>query len=99
MKHLFVGACVIGLFGLEGCAKQVFLLGEINENQPELEERQNFFAGGLGQTETIDAARECEKAENVAQLEVERTALDSFLGAVSNNIYTPATARVYCNAK
>jgi hypothetical protein len=104
VKHLFVGACVIGLFGLEGCAKQVFLLGEINlgeinENQPELEERQNFFAGGLGQTETIDAAGECEKAENVAQLEVERTALDSFLGAVSNNIYTPATARVYCNAK
>ena len=64
MKNLFfVGACVIGLFGLGGCAKQVFLLGETNENQPELEERQNFFVSGLGQTETIDAARECEHAE------------------------------------
>ena len=99
MKHLFVGACVIGLFGLGGCAKQVFLLGETNENQPELEERQNFFVSGLGQTETIDAARKCEHAENVAQLEVERTALDNFLGFASSGIYTPATARVYCDAK
>ena len=99
MKHLFVGACVIGLLGLGGCAKQVFLLGEINENQPELEERHDFFVSGLGQTETIDATRECEHAENVAQLEVERTALDNFLGFVSYGIYTPATARVYCDAK
>lgn len=93
MKHLFVGACVIGLLGLGGCAKQVFLLGEINENQPELEERHDFFVSGLGQTETIDAARECEHAENVAQLEVD------FLGFVSSGIYTPATARVYCDDK
>ena len=51
----------------------------VNENQPELEERHDFFVSGLGQIETIDAARECEHAENVAQLEVERTALDNFL--------------------
>ena len=99
MKHLFVGACVIGLFGLGGCAKQVFLLGKINGNQSELEERHDFFVSGVSQTKTIDAVRECEHAENVAQLEVERPTFDNFLGFASSGIYSPATARVYCDAK
>ena len=99
VKHLFVGACVIGLLGLGGFAKQVFLLGKINGNQPELEERHDFFVSGLGQTKTIGAVRECEHAENVAQLEVERPTLDSFLGFFSSGIYAPATTCIYFNAK
>ncbi|MEC7222535.1 MAG: lipoprotein bor [SAR324 cluster bacterium] len=99
MKHLFVGACVIGLLGLGGCAKQVFLLGEINENQPELEERHDFFVSGLSQTKTINSIRGCEHAENVAQLEVERPTFDNFLGFFNTSICAPATACIYCNAK
>ena len=45
--------------GSGGMCKAGFPVRKINENQPELEERHDFFVSGLGQTETIDAAREC----------------------------------------
>ena len=85
--------------GPGGFAKQVFLLGKINGNQSELEERHDFFVSGVSQTKTIDAVRECEHAENVAQLEVERPTFDNFLGFFNTGICAPATFCIYCNAK
>ena len=44
----------------------------------------------------MDAAEICGDKLKVAQVEVEQTALDNVLSVVTLFIYTPATARVYC---
>lgn len=96
MKRLLIAAFVTLMF--TGCATQSF---DVNEavgpmSQPELEESQAFFVGGIGQEAYINAADVCGGAENIARVEVEQTAFDIVLSWLTGSIYSPRTARVYC---
>ena len=86
----------VSLLLLTNCAKQIFEIRSEIEQIPSYEDSQAFFFGGLGQEKEVDAAEICGDNLKVAQVEVERTALDNVLSVVTLFIYTPATARVYC---
>jgi hypothetical protein len=61
------------------------------------EEMQHFFVSGLGQTQNMNAAQVCGDAQRVTKVERVDTFLNGFLGLLSQGIYTPSTAKVYCN--
>ena len=86
----------LSLLLLTNCAKQIFEIRNDIEQVPSFEDRQAFFFGGLGQKEEVDAAEICGDKWKVAQVEVKSNALEHILGVVTLFIYTPATARVYC---
>ena len=84
-------------FLLGGCATQTYLVNqEAASTKPSFEDRQDFFIAGIGQDETVDAAKICNGSQNVIKVESELTFLDGFLGVLTYGIYTPRTARVYC---
>jgi hypothetical protein len=83
---------------LNGCATQSFQINSaIAPAQPTYEDRQAFFIGGLGQTQTLNVKETCGgDTGKIARVEAEQTFLDGFLGFLSWGIYTPRMARVYC---
>lgn len=83
---------------LAGCANTRFNVGgEVGANStPKYEERQNYFVSGIGQRQTVDAAKICGGADKVAATAKELTFMDGLLGLLTIGIYTPETARVYC---
>lgn len=82
---------------LGGCATQTYLVNqEVASAKPSFEDRQDFFIEGIGQDETLDAAKVCNGSQNVIKVESELTFVDGFLSVITAGIYTPRTARVYC---
>ncbi|WP_244160207.1 Bor family protein [Rodentibacter trehalosifermentans] len=61
-----------------------------------LEDNQTFFLFGVGQEETVNAVKVCGSEEKIAKVESELTGKNILLGIVTLGIYTPRTARVYC---
>ena len=59
------------------------------------EDSQTFFLFGIGQEKTVNAVEVCGEAK-IAKVESELTAPNVLLGLVTLGIYTPRTARVYC---
>ncbi|MEL7215185.1 MAG: lipoprotein bor [Pseudomonadota bacterium] len=80
---------------LSACATQTFTFAE-NAGQLERETRTNFFIGGLGQDDLIEAADICDGAENITKVESEYDPLDVILNILTNGIYSPRAYRVYC---
>ncbi|MEC6823429.1 Bor family protein [Photobacterium piscicola] len=62
---------------------------ELNKSQP-------FFVSGIGQHKTVDAAKLCGGADNVAKVEVQQTFVNGLLSVVTFGVYTPRQARVFC---
>lgn len=56
----------------------------------------NFFIGGIGQTDKIDAIDICGKEENIQAVESKLTFLNGLIGAVTLTIYSPREYTVYC---
>ncbi|OGB31130.1 MAG: hypothetical protein A3F78_00930 [Burkholderiales bacterium RIFCSPLOWO2_12_FULL_61_40] len=85
---------------LVGCANQRFnVAGEVTDTTAaKSEDSQSFFVNGIGQKQTIDAAKACGGAAKVGGVAVEQAPMDVLLGMVTLGIYTPRTARVYCKA-
>ena len=83
---------------LAGCANQRFnIAGELPlEPAANSEDSQSFFVSGIGQKQTVDAAKVCGGAAKVEGVAVEQSGMDVLLGMVTFGIYTPRTARVYC---
>lgn len=83
---------------LVGCANQRFnVAGEIAPTPTaRSEDSQAFFVNGIGQKQTVDAAKVCGGAAKVEGVAVEQSGMDVLLGLVTFGIYTPRTARVYC---
>ena len=94
LKNLLI-TCVL-LASLAGCATQSFTLNADATTKPERETMQTFFINGLGQEQTIDAAKVCGGAEKVAKIETIEKFTDGLLGLITYGIYTPRTAKVYC---
>lgn len=83
---------------LAGCANQRFnIAGELPlAPAAKVEDSQSFFVSGIGQKQTVDAAKVCGGAAKVEGVAVEQSGMDVLLGMVTFGIYTPRTARVYC---
>lgn len=95
MKKLMIIAAVTTAV-LSGCATQRF---EMNPGSGSVrsDEMQTFFISGLGQTQTVDAAKICGGAAKVHSVEAEMTFLNGLIGSLTFGIYTPRQARVTCN--
>lgn len=94
MKKLIIAAVAATV--LSGCAQQTFNLRDNIAEQPAHVTKQAFFVNGIGQEQTIDAAKICGGANKVVRTEVQESGMDVFLHVVSLGIYTPREARVYC---
>jgi hypothetical protein len=80
---------------LSACSTQSVVLRQ-GSTEPRLHEMQHFFVSGLGQTQTINAAEVCGGTDRVAKIERVESGLNIFLSFLTNGIYTPYTAKVYC---
>jgi hypothetical protein len=93
MRKLAIAAIVLSL---TGCALQRFDVRPETQNAPTYDDSQTFWVSGIGQSESIDAAKVCGSASNVQRIETQRTAGSVVLGLLTLGIYTPHQIRVYC---
>ena len=96
MKKVFTAVAIAAM--ISGCANTRFNgHGEVTPSSvPKYEDRQTYFVGGIGQKQTIDAAKICAGADKIQATATEITFVDGLLGLLTFGIYTPQTARVYC---
>jgi hypothetical protein len=80
---------------LSACATQSVVLRQ-GATEPRLNEMQHFFVSGLGQTQSVNAADVCGGTDRVAKVERVQSGLNILLNTLTNGIYTPNTAKVYC---
>lgn len=80
-----------------GCASQVAYLKPHAPSEPTLETSQAFFIRGVGQEKEVNASEVCGGIHRVAKIESQLTPLDIILGVFTFGIYTPHTAKVYCD--
>lgn len=95
MKNVIIIASIATAI-LSGCATQRFEMNP-GAGTNRLDDAQTFFISGLGQTQTVDAAKICGGAAKVRSVETETTFLNGLLGSLTFGIYTPRQARVTCN--
>lgn len=94
MKKWLTG--IIAAILLTGCAQQTFTVNSGVALTPRQTQTQHFFFNGIAQQKSLDAAAVCGSTEKVAKVEVEQTALNGLVSAVTFGIYSPREARVYC---
>lgn len=94
MKKLIIA--IIATMALSGCAQQTFRINDGIVENPTQVTKQTFFVQGIGQSQTIDAAKVCGGADKVVRTEVQESGMDVLLRVVTIGIYTPREARVYC---
>lgn len=82
---------------LTSCATQAFVMKNGPTYEPTEETMQAFFVQGIGQSQTINAARVCGGADKVVRVDTHRSFLNGFLAVLTGGLYTPAQARVYCS--
>ena len=56
----------------------------------------NFFIGGIGQTDKIDAVKICGSEENIQAVESKLPFLYGLVGTLTLSIYSPREYTVYC---
>lgn len=95
MKKLVTLATLITLTAT-GCASQTAHLRP-KQISASHSETQAFFLGGIAQEKTLDAAKVCEGTQNVVKVESKQEASDVVLSVLTLGIYTPRTAKVFCN--
>lgn len=94
MKNILLA---LSFVALTGCATQTFSIKEGGAAQPTQEIMHHFFISGIGQSKKVDATAVCGGSDKVARVETHISFLNGLLGSLTVGIYTPHTARVYCN--
>lgn len=94
MKKMIIAAMLS--FLMVGCATQTFDMNGRGVSVPDRQKMQTFFISGIGQKQSINAARVCGGVRKVAKVETQLSFVDILLGSVTFGIYTPRTAKVYC---
>ena len=89
MKKMLLATALALL--ITGCAQQTFTV----QNKPAAVAPKetithHFFASGIGQKKTVDAAKICGGAENVVKTETQQTFVNGLLGFITLGIYAPA---------
>ncbi len=94
MKIMTAFVLATALF-VSACSKQEFVVnsraGIVAEDK-----FSHFFIGGIGQTQTIDAAAICGGADKIAKVERQYTFVNWLVGFLTLSIYTPRQHRVSC---
>lgn len=93
MKKIFATLVVVTSLG--ACSTQTALINGQDGNLSK-KEMQTFFVGGLGQTQTMNAAEVCGGADKVVKVERTTSFLNGILSMLSNGIYSPQDAKIYC---
>lgn len=95
MKKFFATLLAASTLVLSACSTQT---AYVNSTVGKLsyEESQAFFINGIGQEKSVDAVKVCGGSKNIAKVESELTGKNILLGVLTLGIYTPRTARVYC---
>ena len=96
MKRIASIALLVALS--TGCANQKFNMSGAAASTPVEDKYHHFFINGLAQSKTVDAATACGGADKVARVEVQQTFMNGFFSVITFGIYTPRTAKVYCQA-
>lgn len=96
MKKLITMALMGSVLFASGCATQTALIQPTAKVAPTYSQSQTFFISGIGQQQSVDAAKVCNGAANVAKIQTVQQPADIALGLVTLGIYTPRTATVYC---
>lgn len=96
MKKLMMVGIATSILTLTGCATQTYVLAPQSEATPSYNKMQHFFVNGIGQEQTVQANEVCGGADKVAKIETQKSFLNSLLGGLSQGIYTPRQAKVYC---
>lgn len=93
MRKVLVSLAILS--SIAGCSTQT---AYINGRGGELaySDMQTFFISGLAQTQTVNAAEICGGAAKVAKVERTVSFVNGLLGALTQGIYTPYDAKVYC---
>ena len=65
---------------ITGCAQQTFTVQNKPAVAPKKTITHHFFVSGIGQKETVDAAKICGGAENVVKTETRQTFVNGLLG-------------------
>ena len=81
---------------LSSCATQTFHLNSGAAEDFALEERQNFFIGGLGQLSVQETREACGDPDRVARVQAFRSLGDVLAGIATLGLYSPAHVRVHC---
>jgi outer membrane PBP1 activator LpoA protein len=92
MKPLTI---ILAALALTGCANQRFDL-RASDAVPTQTQTHSFWVSGIGQSKGEDAAKVCGGAAKVARVEMQQTATDVLIGAVTLGIYTPREMRITC---
>jgi hypothetical protein len=94
MKKTFTAVAVV--VALSACSTQTALINGQSGTLAK-EDMQTFFVAGLGQTQSLNAAEICGGAGKVAKVERSTSFLNGLLNMLSNGIYSPQDAKVYCS--
>ncbi|MDO4223556.1 MAG: Bor family protein [Acinetobacter sp.] len=96
MKKITLSLLVSATILATGCATQTAILKSNNAATPTYQKSEHFFIGGIGQEKNINANDICKGAHNIAKVQSTVTPKDVLLSAITFGIYTPRTAKVYC---
>lgn len=96
MKKLVTLATLAVVVTATGCASQTAHLRS-QQISASYTETQAFFVGGIGQEKVLNAAEVCQGAENVVKVESKQEARNVAMSIITLGIYTPRTAKVFCN--
>ena len=93
--NVLVCALVCISLGAMGCMNNTFDYPDREADNRVVEERQTFYVGGLiGDDEMLNAHEMCNGP--VKSVETMSTVVDTCIGCISFNIYTPNTVNVQC---
>lgn len=96
MKKILTASLVATMVLTSGCATQTALIKPTSNTTANYDKGQKFFIAGIGQEKTLDAAQVCGGQSRVAKVESMQSPKDTLLGLITLGIYTPRTAKVYC---
>lgn len=102
MKNIFlkIGVLTVLLGLITACHTQVHFMNNKAQEQYKSgsihKGKSNFFIGGLGQTDKINAVEICGKESNIQAVETRLPFVYGLIGALTLSIYTPREYTVYC---
>ncbi len=89
-------AAMVMVVALSACSTQTALVNGQGGTMVK-QDMQTFFVGGLGQTQSLNAAEICGGSSKVVKVERTTSFLNGVLNMLSNGIYSPQDAKVYCS--
>jgi len=96
MKKILMSLCIAVL--ATSCGTVTFKNSSVNilkDTPPSYEQSKNYFLGGLIGTNNINVEEVCEN-KTAVQFQSVKTPIDILFGVITAGIYSPKTAKVWC---